>query len=94
MTNQAFDRRAFFGLAGTTAVGALVAASMGTGTFGSIDWNVDGARGRGGRGQALGLLQIQTDDLSSHVPEVWNRRKDAYIGSGASRYGKIGRAHV
>ena len=32
MTNQAFDRRAFFGLAGTTAVGAMVAASMGTGT--------------------------------------------------------------
>ena len=67
-----------------------VAPEVRSGTLGSIDWKVDGARGRGGRGQALGLLQVQTDDLSSHVPEVWNRRKDAYIGSGASKYGIIG----
>ncbi len=65
-----------------------VAPEVRTGILGSIDGKADG--GRGGRGPALGLLQVQTDDLTSHVPEVWNRRKDAYIGSGASRYGIIG----
>ena len=67
-----------------------VAPEVRTGILGSIDGTDDGGRARGGRGQALGLLQVQTDDLTSHVPEVWNRRKDAYIGSGASRYGIIG----
>ena len=66
-----------------------VAPEVRTGTFESIDWKVNGARGRGGRARALGLLQVQTDDLTSHVPEVWNRKKDTYVGSGAAKYGII-----
>ncbi len=59
-----------------------------TGDFSMIDWNVGGAARPKGRGPKLGL-QVQTDDLHAHVPEVWNRRGDQFVASGGGRYGII-----
>ena len=61
-----------------------------TGTFGEIDWNVgQGAKANRAGKPALGLMQIETDDLQAHVPELWRRHDDGYAGSGASKYGII-----
>ena len=66
-----------------------IAPEVRSGDFSAIDWNVGGAPGKVAQRRALGLLQVQTDDLQAHVPELWSRRKDALVGAGGSNYGII-----
>lgn len=59
-----------------------------SGDFSMIDWNAgDAARPNVARPK-LGL-QVQTDDLHAHVPEIFYGRGDQYISSGGGRYGII-----
>ncbi len=66
-----------------------IAPEVRSGGFGSIDWDVSGGKSRRAARPALGLMQVQTDDLQAHVPEVFYKRQEAYSGSGGSKYGII-----
>ena len=66
-----------------------IAPEVRSGDFSAIDWDVGGGSRKAARRPALGLLQVVTDDLQAHVPEIWYGRRDSYAGSGGSRYGII-----
>lgn len=65
-----------------------IAPEVRTGDFSEIDWNADDTPTHRGRRPALGLLQVQTDDLQAHVPELWRRKRQDYA-NGAGKYGII-----
>lgn len=60
-----------------------------SGDSSAIDWEIGGGPGRAARQPKLGLMQIQTDDLHAHVPEIWYGPRRDYYGSGGSKYGII-----
>ena len=60
-----------------------------SGDYSAIDWGIGGGSSKAARRPALGLMQVQTDDLQAHVPEIWYGRRDAGAGTGGSRYGII-----
>lgn len=66
-----------------------IAPEVQSGSFSAIDWNTRGAATPGSRRRALGLLQVQTDDLQAHVPEVWNRHQGSDNSRGGGSYGII-----
>ena len=66
-----------------------IAPEVRSGDYSSIDWNVGGGSRKPARRSALGLMQVQTDDLSAHVPEIWYGRRNNFFGSGGSKYGII-----
>lgn len=66
-----------------------IAPEVRSGDYSAIDWGAGGGSSKAARRPALGLMQVQTDDLQAHVPEIWYGRKNAGAGSGGSRYGII-----
>ncbi|MEO7814303.1 MAG: hypothetical protein ABIR87_02540, partial [Sphingomicrobium sp.] len=56
--------------------------------FSMIDWNAGGAQRPASRRPKLGL-QVKTDDLHAHVPEIFYGRDDRFGPSGGGRYGII-----
>ena len=65
----------------------VIAPEVRTGSFGSIDWNGgQGATQSRGTMRNFVLAQVQTDDLSAKVPQIFYRR-DPSFARGGGRYG-------
>ena len=67
----------------------VVVPEVRSGDYSMIDWDAGRATPARQARPKLGVMQVETDDLQAHVPELWTRRKDPYIGSGGGRYGVI-----
>jgi len=65
-----------------------IAPEVRSGDFSAIDWDAAGGPRQHARRPKLGLMQVQTDDLSAHVPEVWSRKAPEYT-AGGGKYGII-----
>lgn len=65
-----------------------IAPEVRSGDFSEIDWNAAGGRGQQARRPKLGVMQVETDDLRAHVPQLWSRDTQDYL-SGGGKYGII-----